>query len=190
VQNHFDELYRHLQCLLVSRDEFARIQAIPADTLTDIQRAVRFWYTIKCCFGGKYRNATFGISKTDRPNFNPETLRETLLTAHKRLARVYIECLPYKELILRYDSPRTLFYIDPPYYKMENYYGKDLFSREDFVTLNDILGQIKGKFIMSINDVPEIRTMFEGFNIKEVQTKYSVNANHNKTVGELLIMNY
>jgi DNA adenine methylase len=189
VQNHSEELCRYMSGMLTSRDEFRRFKATPPETLTDIQRAARFLYMQKSCFGGKY-NGTFGISKQDPPRLNPETLKESILYAQKRLGRVYIECLPYEELIPRYDSPDALFYVDPPYFGMENYYGKGIFSREDFIKLRDLLKGIKGQFIMSINDTPEIRALYKMFYIAEVQTVYSVNSAKNKPVGELLITNY
>ena len=93
-------------------------------------------------------------------------------------------------MIDRFDKPETLFYVDPPYWGCENYYGNGVFSREDFAVLRDRLAGIKGKFIMSINDVPEIREMFRDFAIQEVPTKYSMGKEGVKPVTELLIMNY
>ena len=48
---------------------------------------------------------------------------------------------------------------------------------------------IKGKFILSINDVPEIRQIFKAFYIKEVQTTYTVGTQSGKQAAELLISN-
>jgi site-specific DNA-adenine methylase len=65
------------------------------------------------------------------------------------------------------------------------------FSRDDFQKLRDILSGIKGKFIMSINDTPEIRKLYKGFHTEVVATTYSAGgANKKKSVNELLIMNY
>ena len=184
VQNHFNELCRYISDMLVSRDEFIRFRAMPPETLTDIQKAARFLYLLKC------HNPTYGYSKTGRPKFNPDALAEHIKIAHKRLKRVNIECLPYGDVIKRYDTPDTLFYVDPPYYNMEDYYGKGIFSKDDFTKLKQLLTSINGKFIMSINDVPEIRELFKPFRIREVATSYSVNSEGSQKVGELLIMNY
>lgn len=81
--------------------------------------------------------------------------------------------------------------MDPPYYKYENYYGPGIFSRDDFSLLAQLLSTIQGKFIMSINDAPEILELFKNFHIKEVATSYSAaGADRKKQVTELLIMNY
>jgi DNA adenine methylase len=69
-------------------------------------------------------------------------------------------------------------------------YGKGLFSKDDFTRLRDQLAKCKAKWLVSINDVPQIRSLFKGFNIKEVQTKYSLSAGATKPVTELLISNY
>lgn len=87
---------------------------------------------------------------------------------------MYIENLPFEKLIDRYDRPHTLFYVDPPYYGCEIHYGKGIFKRSDFEVLKARPARLKGKFIMSINDTPEIRKLFAGFNIKAVMTKYTV----------------
>ncbi len=118
-------------------------------------------------------------------------IEEDLSAAHLRLCRVYIENKPYTEIIPRYDRPGTFFYVDPPYYNCENYYGPGIFSRDDFSRLAALLSSVQGKFIMSINDVPEIRTLFKAFRIEAVSTSYSAaGAHRKKKVTELLIMNY
>ena len=108
---------------------------------------------------------------------------------HSRLTRVVIECLPYQAFIPRYDTAKTLFYLDPPYYNCEDYYGKDLFHRDDFATLSELLGEIQGRFILSLNDVPEVRALFKSFKIETVKTRYSVQKGKQKEAGEVLISN-
>jgi len=95
-------------------------------------------------------------------------------SASTRLAGVVIECLDYGDFIRRYDGPGTLFYLDPPYWGCEDDYGKTMFERADFQRLSDQLAGIDGRFILSINDVPEIRTIFSWAQIEEVGTTYSV----------------
>ena len=85
-----------------------------------------------------------------------------------------IECLPYGEFIARYDRPGALIYLDPPYWGSEDDYGKAMFEPGDFARLADQLRGIKGRFLMSINDVPEVRELFAGFDLQEVSTSYTV----------------
>jgi DNA adenine methylase len=80
--------------------------------------------------------------------------------------------------------------IPPPYWDCENYYGKGMFAKADFERLHGLLEACKGKWIVSINDVPEIRKLFKGFDIRPVSTSYSVAAGQRTAVTELLIANF
>jgi len=190
VQNHLEEFVRYFKWALVSRDEFDRVMRESPETLTDIQRAARFFYIIKTSFGSKIHMNHFGVAPSGPPRLNLLRIEEDLSAAHMRLARVYIENLHYDKLIKRHDRPTTLFYVDPPYYGCENDYGQGIFSREDFALLKDTLAGIKGKFIMSINDVKDIRQLFKGFHIKPVTTTYTTPKTGSSGAKELLITNF
>lgn len=190
VKHHLEELVKQFKWMLVARDEFDRFMATPVETLTDIQRAARFYYLAKTAFGARVAKPTFGIAASGQPRLNLLRLEEDLSEAHLRLSRVYIENRPYGQVIDRFDKPSTLFYLDPPYWGCEGDYGKDLFAREDFTALATQLETIKGRFILSLNDVPGVREVFGNFRIDAVKTRYSIAAKANKEVGEVLIMNF
>jgi len=82
--------------------------------------------------------------------------------------------------------------ICPPYYGCENYYGDGIFLRDDFKKLGGILKNLKGKFILSINDHRQTREIFKGFKIMKVKTRYAGGAwtGKSKAVTELLISNF
>lgn len=190
VQHHLPELLRQFEWALVSREEFNRLLQTDPRTLTDVQRAARFYYLMRGAFGSKLVGQTFGVGKNTKPRFNPETVAATLAQARERLKHVFIENLGYEACIKRLDSPDTFFYIDPPYWGCEDYYGKGLFNKGDFTKLRDLLAAAKGKWLVSINDAPEIRELFKDYEIEEVATKYSVNDSKPLDVRELLIRNY
>ena len=190
IKLHLEEFIRYFKWMLIARDEYDRLKKERPETLTDIQRAVRYYYLLRNTFGGKVTAWNFSPTTTRPPRINLLRIEEELSAAHLRLAQVYIENMTYSKLLQRYDRPHTFFYLDPPYYNHENDYGKGLFGKEDFVNLATILRGIKGKFIMSINNVPEIKEIFKGFEIINVETKYSVAATKVVPVQELLIMNY
>lgn len=124
VQHHLEEFIRWFKWVLVSRNEFERwLQAEPK-TLTDIQRAVRFFYIQKNSFGGRVDKPSFGYAPSSPPRLNLLRIEEDLSQAHLRLSQVYIENLNYLDLIKRYDRDQTFFYIDPPYWNCEDYYGE------------------------------------------------------------------
>lgn len=190
VKYHLAELVLQFRWMLVARDEFDRFMQTPPDTLTDIQRAARFFYLAKASFGAKVAKPTFGIAATGAPRLNLLRIEEDLSEAHLRLARVFIENRPYDQVIGRFDKPRTLFYIDPPYWGNEKDYGMGLFDREDFARLAGILDGLKGRFILSLNDVPGVRDTFANFQIEAVKTRYSINARAPRQIGEVLITNF
>ena len=191
VKLHLEEFIRYLKWILVSRDEFVRFRQEAPESLTDIQRAVRFYYLLRCGYGGKVYKPSFNINTTRPSGLNLLRLEEELSAVHLRLSRVYIENKPYQEILERYDKPHTFFYLDPPYYGFEDFYGKGIFSNDDFARLSDHLSGLRGKFILSINDVPEIRQLFARFNIEPVKTSYmAAGANKKKHANELLVMNY
>lgn len=191
VKHHLEEFIRYLKWILVARDEFNRFKVENPASLTDIQRAVRFYYLLKSGYAGRIHNPSFSVATTSQPRFNLLRVEEELSAVHLRLARVYVENKPYQDVVARFDKPDTFFYLDPPYYGCEDYYGPGIFSREDFVKLRDILAGLQGKFILSINDVEEIRNLFNDFCIQTVETAYTAcGANKKKAVTELLIANY
>ncbi len=105
-----------------------------------------------------------------------------------RLAGVVIECLDFREFIPRYDRPATLFYLDPPYWGSESLYGKELFRRADYQELVDLLGHLKGRFILPLNDRAEVRETFARFRLEPIQTTYTiVGQGRAKRARELLI---
>lgn len=191
VKNHLEEFIRYLKWILVSKDQFEIFKKTNNASLTDIQRAVRFYYLLKSGYGAKVVDQYFSISPSRRPNFNLLRIEEELSAAHLRLSNVYIDNRDYQAFIKKHDRPYTFFYLDPPYYTFENYYGKGIFSRDDFVNINQLLLSIKGKFILSINDVPEIRDIYKNFNLHEVSTRYNIQGNRKYIrAKELLITNY
>ncbi|MEO5335003.1 MAG: DNA adenine methylase [Magnetococcus sp. YQC-5] len=191
VQHHWGAFTEALQWVLSSREEFERFLDTPTVALTDIQRAVRFYYVHKLSFGGRMvGRRSFSMSATMPSNLNPLAVHREIAAAHRRLARVTIEHLPYMELISRYDRAGTFFYIDPPYWDCEQYYGKGIFSKGDFARLASQLATLKGRFLLSLNDVPEVREIFHEFQIDAVTTRYSCAANQNVPAKEVLIRNY
>lgn len=190
VKHHLSELVAQFRWMLVSRDEFDRFLRTPADTLTDIQRAARFFYLAKSSFGARIVKPTYGISATGAPRLNLLRVEEDLSEAHLRLARVFIENKPYDQVIRRFDKPGTLFYVDPPYWNCEGDYGAGLFGRDDFARLATLLGVVKGKFILSLNDTPGVRETFCDFRIESIKTRYSISGSSKQEASEVLITNF
>lgn len=173
VKSHLPEFLRHLEFGVVSREEFRRKnKQDPSLLMTDIQRAVRYYEIQKAGYGGKTTGRTFGTSSVRPNSLNYEKVEEKLRETHKRMIRTTIENLDACECIRRYDAEYTLFYIDPPYWAADFYAIS--FKENDFIQLRNTLKDIKGKFILSLNDTPEVREIFKDFIIESISTKYSL----------------
>lgn len=193
LQRHYQQFLEVLRFQITTRTEFERLSKTNPDTLTDLERAARFLYLQRTAFGGKISGQNFGVSKGRPARFNLTTLEPMLEDLHSRLSGVVIECLDWADFLTRYDSDGTLFYLDPPYWGCEDDYGKQMFSRDDFRQMATQLAALKGRFILSINDRPEVRDLFGTFTLTEVAVSYSI-ANHTASRGvkkpELLVSNY
>ncbi|MHB9155653.1 MAG: DNA adenine methylase [Endomicrobiales bacterium] len=190
LQHHLEEFVRQFKWALVSRQIFEWLTDTPPATLTDIQRAARFYYLQKLCFGGKASGRVFGTATTSGPRLNLLRIEEELSEVHLRLSRCTVEHLPWRDCVEKYDLPHTLFYLDPPYWKVEGY-GVP-FGLEEYEALAESLGSLKGKAILSINDHPEMRRVFGAFRTKVVDVSYSVNnrSGNGSPARELIVRNW
>lgn len=190
LQRHYVPFIEMMRFQITARAEFERLVRTDPETLTDLERAARILYLQRTACGGKISGRNFGTGPTRPGRFDITKLGPMLESLHERLAGVIIERLPWADLIRRYDRPQTLFYLDPPYWGCEDYYGKGIFEREDFDRLAAQLHHIEGRFILSLNDTPEVRAIFAAFHIEAVETTYTV---HNKAragkARELIISN-
>lgn len=192
LQEHYVAFLDLMRFQLTTQANFNRLVGTNPETLTDMQRAARFLFLQRTAFGGKVSGRNFGIA-ADRPaRLNLTTLESDLKAMHERLSDVTVTCMGYADFLRRIDRPGAFFYLDPPYWGCEGDYGKDLFSREDFHSLANVLAGVQGRFLLSINDVPEIREIFEAFRIVAVNTSYSVAKSRSGKTGaaELLISNF
>jgi DNA adenine methylase len=107
---------------------------------------------------------------------------------HLRLARVTIENLPWERILKAYDRPKTFFYLDPPYWKKPVYQRNMVWG--DFERLAEALKGIKGRFILSMNDLPQIRELCNGLTVKPVELKYFAGKDAAVQARELLVSNF
>lgn len=188
LQRHHQQLLDVMRFQVASRRDFERLRETDPKGLTDLERAARFLYLQRLAFGGQVRGV-FGVAPDQAPRFSLSRLEPILEAAHERLEAVVFESLDWAELVQRYDTPQTLFYLDPPYFGGENDYGKGLFDRSQYRRMADVLGAIKGAFILSINDLPEIREIFAGFMMEPVKLTYSISSAGGTEAAELIITN-
>nr|WP_314052439.1 DNA adenine methylase [uncultured Neisseria sp.] len=188
VQHHFDEFVRQFEWTLTSREVFARLQSTPPESMTDIQRAARFFYLQHTAFGGKTIDQHFGTATTGA-GFKAADIAGRLKAAQQRLNGVYIENEPWEKCFKRYDREHTFFYADPPYWQLAGY--DRAFDWAQYELLAKMMGECKGKVMLSINDHPDILELFKDFRIDRLELAYSVGRDKTqKTSGELVICNW
>lgn len=171
VKHHLEEFVRQFKWALSSRQVFKWLQDTPPETLTDVQRAARFYYLQQSAFGGKVSGQTWGTATT-APPVNLLRIEETLSAAHLRLSGAYIEQLDWLACIDRYDRPHTLFYLDPPYWETEGY-GVD-FGWQQYERMAERLTRLKGKAIVSLNAHPAILEVFGRYQTELLDIAYTV----------------
>ncbi|KPH62340.1 DNA adenine methylase [Novosphingobium sp. ST904] len=190
IQHHYLAFLDMLRWQITSRAGFEKLLALEPSSLTDMQRAARFLYLQRLAFGGKVRGKTFGVVVDGGARFDVTKLAPMIEAVHERLAGVVIERLPWSDFITRYDRPGTLFYLDPPYYGSEGDYGRDMFDRSQFEQMALQLRGLRGRFILSLNDHPEVRRIFAGFDFREEELAYTVGGGGNaKAVREVIVSN-
>ena len=185
VKNHLEEFVRQYKYALSSRQVFRWQQETPPETLTDIQRAARFFYLQQYCFSGKVESQNWGTATTT-PALNLLRIEESLSAAHLRLASAHIENMDWFKLVERYDRPHTFFYMDPPYWETEGY-GVE-FGLAEYEKMATFMRSMRGKAIISLNDHPEMRRVFAGFQIDLVPIKYTVGGGSNAVDRQELII--
>ncbi|VFU07024.1 DNA adenine methylase [Methylocella tundrae] len=187
LQRHYVAFMDMLKFQLTSRREFDRLVATDPATLTDLERAARFLYLQRTAFGGKVAGRNFGVSPGLPGRFDVTKLAEILTALSERLAGVVIENLAYGEFIDRYDQAGTLFYLDPPYLGTEHFYGAGAFTRADFGRLAKQLEAIAGAFILTVNDLPETRSIFSAFDQEQIGVTYTAAEGDAKRASELIV---
>jgi len=190
VKYHRDALAEEINLMPVGRRQFQLYQSQPLEHLTDIQRAARFYYLQKTAFGGKVTGQHFGTMTDRGPRLNKRQFMEDFEAAQSRLIYTVIENLPWQDCVRRYDKQHTLFYCDPPYHKTADYGVK--FGLDQFEEMARLAKSIKGKMLISVNDLPEMREIYSGLNVSTVDITYTIGGNgrsKNKT-AELIIRNW
>jgi len=172
LQRHYQAFLDMIRWQLSGRAEWDRLIRQDADTLTDLERAARFLYLQRNAYGGKVNGRNFAMTPATPSRFDITRLAAMLEDVHERLAGVTIERLPWQDFIRRYDRAEALIYLDPPYWGNETDYGAGMFAREDFARMAGQLHGLKGSFLLSINDRPEIRELFAWARIEEVELNY------------------
>ena len=189
VRDHPDELISELTYALNSRTDFDYIRKVmktPTE-IPDVKRAAYFYQLIRYSYA-------FGLDSYASQPHSMWNNFPLITNACARLQKVVIENKDFEKLIDQYDRPESFFYCDPPYFETEDYYEDVGFTKADHERLADRLSSIEGKYMLSYNDCPEIRELYEsrGARIESISRLSNIAQRYEsgKQYDELIISNY
>ncbi len=153
----FDAFYRMVGLTPYSRREYLDAQANWSNEPDDIRRAASWFLIARACFSGKFSNQfsySIGTTNQGRADRVEKWLGaiDRLPSIASRLLDVLMECLDFRDLIPRYDTPATLFYLDPPYVhgtRVEPSAYDHEMKDKDHQELIDILLKLQGMGVLS-----------------------------------------
>ena len=164
----------------------------------DYDVAAKYVYILTQVFSGSKPETSSFIDLKGKYKSKYLTFRDKLLKPdwiEHFLKITHVENMDFAEVIEKYDSPNTYFYVDPPYWKTENYYSNHDFDRQDHERLSKSLISMEGKFSLSYYDFPLLSEWFPKdtytWEKKEFAKAAAAKKGKAQTMGEeLLIMNY
>ena len=189
VREQPEALRNELRYMLNSRLDFEYMKGMlhSQAVLPDVRRAAYYYALIRYSYAAG--TSTFGSQPHAMWNNFP-----LIESAAGRLQKVVIENKDCVKLIQQYDRPESFFYCAPPYYNADQYYEAVSSDGFDHAGLADALLGIKGKFLLSYNDCPEIRALYDrpGIVVEGISRLSNIAQRYEngKQYPELLISNY
>ena len=149
------------------------------------RRLALLLYYVWFSYGGKCES--FDTKKATTSTRRKSSLMKKLDAIQGHLDGVILKNLSCCELIQQYQhDANTFLYCDPPYYETATY--KHGINHDD---LQRTLSQCQGKWMVSYNDHPYIRELYQDYHIKEIKTTYQLmGTNNRQDKTELIITNY
>jgi len=188
------EIYRN-QFVSFQSELFTKDITIPE---YDYETAAKYVYILTQVFSGSKPETSKFIDLKGKYKSKYLTFRDKLMKpdwVDHFLKITDVENMDFSDVINKYDSPSTYIYLDPPYWKTENYYSNHDFDRNDHERLANVLHGVQGKFSLSYYDFDLLREWFPEDRYSWVRKEFAKAAAAKKgekqNMGEeLLIMNY
>ena len=195
IKNNFEKFEERMDLTLKSKELFMEYRKTMSNKdLSSLERVFRFYYVNQNAFGGLVRynkkgecNSPYMRHPKRKPGGSYWEV-DKIYDAHERLKDVSIEDDDYKIIMDKYDTPETLFFLDPPYEcKSGKYNGESLFDYDELLIKCQ---NMKGKFILTLNS--NLKDKFKEFNIMSNDVHYSIGCTTESSKGyeEVIIYNY
>lgn len=171
VRFHSEVLLTELEFVLNSRQEFHDFRHQPG--LTDIQRASRWFFRNKNCFGGASMESFSSTAAGGGAMGSRSARMEAIRALNLRLDRVSIENLDWAKCVDLYDRSHTFFFIDSPYTDCDaGMYST--WTNTDVQRLRERLDRLRGTWMVTLNDSPSIRSIFDGCKIRAISRQRGI----------------
>lgn len=147
-------------------------------------KACEFLAEVLCSFGCMRRSK----ADTEKCLHNAPQFHRYLPEYQARLAKTRLYCEDWQAVVKRYDASDTFFYFDPPYHGTSRGYthGEDQLTR-----LAEVLPTLKGKWLLTYDDHPDVKKAFARFDQLPVKALYTLQAGDNNKFGkQLMIANF
>jgi DNA adenine methylase len=126
------------------------------------QRAAEWYYIQHQSFAGKWGGG-WAHGKAHSTDFKPHVFSRLIKVA-ERLRYVQIENRDFRQIFKTYDGESTLFYVDPPYWGLEDYYKvSGNFTLKDHQDLARILHHLQGKAVVSYYPCKFVDEAYKGW---------------------------
>jgi len=178
IRNHPLLFLERCQSLLYSRQLYDAwkdqlVKNFEGADVDSVEAAVRTAYTITSSFtGDPVKGWAFDRTGSGGGSNRWASIWDKIAYVSQRLRRVNIDHLDFRKCIEYWDTPTTLFFLDPPYYQRNSprFY---LFSKQDHLDLASTLRTVQGKWMLTYDDAQEIREMYKDCEVRPISSSLS-----------------
>ena len=169
LKEHKEEVLRKLDYVLNSRELFERYREKSND---NIENAFRFLYINRLSFNGDGRSYSYSAKRNK--SITLLNVKDAINKSYNDIKYWIIERLDFREIIRRYDSENSFFYLDPPYHNITDLYDDNL-KDEDYIDIKKSLDRIKGKYLLNINEDEFVLQLFGKPQKRKEFTNFGIN---------------
>lgn len=187
--HHPDALIADLKYRLASRADFENeIRFSFRTKRTELARASSWYWLQRQSFGGKRQH--FGRCKDIPHGVDVSRDGRLIQDFSERAKNVVFHSGDACDVIKKYDSPETFFFLDPPYVACADT-AYDAFSEADMARLREVLVRCSGRWLLTCDDSAETRRVFDGFRAIGNTIRYTLSAVWNgKESKELMVFSH
>ncbi len=184
LKEHKKEVLKKLDYILNSRELFERYREKSND---NIENAFRFLYINRLSFNGNGRSYSYSTKRNK--SITLININNAINKSYNDIKYWTIERLDFREIIKRYDSENSFFYLDPPYHNITDLYDDNL-KDEDYIDIKRYLDIIKGKYLLNINEDDFVLQLFGKPQKRKEFTNFGINGRNNKKSKRMELFYY